>query len=355
MTELLNPPTKGLDDAFQKAKEIIGIDDISYILSGSDETYRMPEHFTFMPTKIAYEKNMLFKPPYELTDRIADMGEIDGGVFLYVPKGMKLTDPISACFLVSLTNQKVVNQLVLDEGAEAHIIMGCAAQEYVSKEREHISVTEIYLMPGAKLTYTMIHSWDEAVAVYPKTGGVLGKNSELSLNYIALKPIRDLRSNPRLWLDEGAVANLNSIVFLKRGQMDLGGEVYLKGQGAKGFIVSRVVTDKGKVTSRGFISAEAKDTVGHIECDGLMLSPTGGQIVTLPGLSTSVDEVNLTHEASLGKLSEQELEWLIAKGFSKEEAEALILGGFLDISQLNLPKRVEEEVRRNIQGLEFSM
>ncbi len=346
-------------DTMALYQQIVGTWNPDYILdnlmeSGQWRSGTTPKGLTVTSLLSAYKRGELFRPPFELTGEKFDISDTTGGVFIYVPPNTKLQQPITACFLIDMSNQFVINQIVVDKNSEVNLIVGCATTAYRPQTRQHLSVTEIYLADGAKLRYSMVHSWDETVEVLPYTSVVAGNDVEITFNYVGLHPVKRLISSPRFDLRVNSSVTVNSVVFLKRGYVELGGEAYLRGEGAKAFLNSRVVTEEGHIISRGYIYAEAKDTVGHIECDGLLLSDRG-RVITQPTLSASVMDVSLTHEASLGKLSETEIEWLLAKGFSEDEAKALILSGFLNLSDMNLPDNVQLQVRQILGSREFNM
>lgn len=127
----------------------------------------------------------------------------------------------------------------------------------------------------------------------------------------------------------------------------------LQGEGAGGEIVSRVVSEGGTVISRQMISGNVKGSIGHMECSGLLLNERG-VIHSVPELRGEHPDINLSHEAAIGRISDEELSYLMTRGLSEEQARSLIIRGFLDIRIEGLPEKVQllvdEIIDRSITG-----
>ena len=275
------------------------------------------------------------------------------GYFLYVPKGVKVETPIQACFFIKLGGyrQHTHNVIVVDEGAEAHITNGCAIAAYLDNGA-HLGMTEIFVRRGGLLTYTMIHAWAPEVEVRPRTGVRVEAGGKYVSTYVSLKEASLVQTSPVVDLvGEGAVAELNSVIYAPKGSnYDVGGVVHLKAPGTRAEILSRSVSNGGIVRSPVVIEAHAPQTKGHIACDGLMLSEEGG-IITVPGLTTYVQDTQLSHEAAVGRISDEELFYLMARGLSEEEATALIVKGFVSIKVPGLPEVVQKSIDQTVAML----
>jgi Fe-S cluster assembly scaffold protein SufB len=130
--------------------------------------------------------------------------------------------------------------------------------------------------------------------------------------------------------------------------MDMGGDCSIAGKNGRAELTtSAVALDRAKLTMRGRILCEADDGRGHISCRGLMLSDEA-EIYTIPELISRRMNASLTHEAAIGRISEDQLIYLMSRGLSREEAESLIVRGFLDVSPLNLPSFLEESIKKII-------
>jgi hypothetical protein len=127
----------------------------------------------------------------------------------------------------------------------------------------------------------------------------------------------------------------------------------LDGRDASGEILSRVVSEGGTVISRQFLSGNQAGTFGHMECSGLMLNEKG-VIHSIPELRGAHPDINLAHEAAVGKISSEELSYLMTRGLTEEQARSLIIRGFLDIKIEGLPEKIqsfmEEIISRSVEG-----
>ena len=311
----------------------------------------LPLEEAFM--KYDWLKNYVWKlrSPYE--DKYTAFNALHGrgGFFLRILEGRKLYMPIQACFLAYSRGilQNVHNIIVAEPGSEAYIITGCTAHK-LSQKTLHIGVTEIFVRSSAKLNYTMIHKWGPSFHVRPRTGMLLEDDAELVYNYIILGSVASFQSQPSARLvGERATLSMNNIVYLEgSSDMDLGGEAFIEGGGGRvELITSAVVADEAKLTNRGRIVCEADNCRGHISCRGLMLSDNA-EVSAIPCLVSRRMNSELTHEAAIGRISEEQLFYLTARGISREEAESLIVRGFLDTSSMKLPEHLDKGVKRII-------
>ena len=151
---------------------------------------------------------------------------------------------------------------------------------------------------------------------------------------------------------EKASARFTSLILSPENSIyDLGSRVYLSAPKTSAEIISRAISSGGDSISRGHIIAEAPQTRGHLECNGLFIVE-GGIIDAVPQLTAKVQDTDLSHEAALGKIDEEKLEYLMARGLSREQSTQMIIKGFLDVGILGLPPALEEEVQRNMELME---
>ncbi|MBS3813515.1 SufD family Fe-S cluster assembly protein, partial [Candidatus Bipolaricaulota bacterium] len=155
--------------------------------------------------------------------------------------------------------------------------------------------------------------------------------------------------DPQYWVESNGQVEVNSITLSQGDSLvDLGGKIYLEGAGSSGVNNSKgVITDGSRVITRGTISAEAQETKGHISCDALVMND-GARMETYPGLSSSVDNAELSHEAAIGKIKEEELFYLMSRGLDEEEATQLIVQGFVNPVIEDLPEEFLDEVKQII-------
>ncbi len=341
--------TDNLPDEVLKAIEEVGLDKYGFDSSSyylKDETEFQIETaresgLIVTSIKEAYRKGWLDNYLYTLVKPYVPPEKLQGGFFIRVPKGLKVSQPLTTCFLLTKDmEQYVANVIVVEEGASLDLFVGCSRVSYNIKGGKHLATTEVFVGKNASFTYSMIHMWAPDTEVYPRTGALVEENGKIAFNYASLREIRNLVSNPKIKLKANAEATVNNLIYLPKGAIDMGGVAELLGEGAKAKLISRMVVKDGHGITRGLIVASSPKVIGHIECDGMILSDKG-KLTTLPGLEANYSDVQLTHEASIGKVSDEELEWLVAKGFTEEEALELIVKGFLDPASLDMPESIK--------------
>ena len=277
------------------------------------------------------------------------------GYFIRALAGSKISDPVQACLYIGQEDiiQDVHNIIIVEEGAELHVITGCATDKNIKKGM-HIGVSEFYVKKGGKLTFTMIHRWGEEVAVRPRTGVIVEEDGLYVSNYICMKPVKDLQMYPTTKLvGTGAVSRMNSILVAPPGShMDIGGRAILMAPGTKAEIIARTISTGGTIINRGHLLAEAQETKAHLECHGLLLSKQG-VIHAVPELEARTDNAELSHEAAVGKIAPEEIEYLMARGLSEEDSIATIVRGFLNVKIEGLPDSLKREIDRTIQEFSF--
>ncbi|CAK7007178.1 MAG: hypothetical protein DELT_00289 [Desulfovibrio sp.] len=278
-----------------------------------------------------------------------------GGYFIRAKKGVKIAEPVQSCLFIkgNGTGQKVHNIVVVEEGAELHVISGCATAED-TEDAAHIGVSEYYVEKGGKLTFTMIHNWGEDVAVRPRSAGVLAEDASFVNNYVLLQKVKDLVMYPTMSLNgANAVARFNSVIVAPEGSyVDTGNRLLLNAPNTRGEIIARTLTTGGVIINRGFIGGHAAPAKGHLECKGLILGE--GRIHAIPELDATVDGVELSHEAAVGKIAQEEIEYLMARGLDEDEATSTIVRGFLNVDIMGLPPELQQAMDDEIQKLDAS-
>ncbi len=276
------------------------------------------------------------------------------GYFLRALPGVKAVYPLQACLFINDNNiiQNVHNVIIAEEGSDLQVITGCATASDV-KRGLHIGISEFYIKKGARLTFTMVHNWAEDVSVRPRTVALVEEGGTFLSNYICLKPVRNLQMYPKAELvGRNALARYNSILFAHPGtHLDVGSGVILKAEGSRAEVITRAVSAGGDIIARGRLKGEAEGIKAHLECLGLILSDEG-LIHAIPELEGTVRGVDLSHEAAVGKIAKDEIEYLMAKGLSSGEAQAAIVRGFLDTSIMGLPATLQKEIDSAISACE---
>ncbi|MBF0234694.1 MAG: SufD family Fe-S cluster assembly protein, partial [Desulfamplus sp.] len=279
----------------------------------------------------------------------------DQGFFIGIGKGVKVAKPIQTCLHIAKEkfSQKVHNIIVAEENSEIHIIAGCSTSEHL-KSGLHIGLSEFYVKKGATLKYTMIHDWGENVCVRPKTAVHVEEGGVFISNYISLKPVGSIISNPITYLEKDATARINSILVAGKGSfMDMGTIVELKAPGARAEIISRAIVAGGTIISRGHLIGKQAGVKGHLECKGLILKE--GLLHAIPELSGYMPGVEMSHEAAVGKIDKREIEYLMARGVDEGEAISTIVRGFLNVEIEGLPRELAEKMDQAVKETEKDM
>lgn len=260
--------------------------------------------------------------------------------------------PLQAClFLAKTSVQHVHNIVIAEKGAELHIISGCASASY-TKKGSHIGVTEFYIGEGAHVTSTMIHNWGEEISVFPRSASIVQENGVFLSNYICMQPVRRIEMAPIARLEgKNSVGRFNSIVIAPPGSyLDLGSVAQLSAEGASAELMTRAITTGGHIISRGLIEGQTRRTKGHIECKGLILKD--GTIHAIPEIKGEVVDTELSHEAAVGKIAREEIEYLMSRGLDEEVATATIIRGFLDVRIDGLPGVLQDQIDAAIDAAE---
>ena len=276
------------------------------------------------------------------------------GYFVRVPAGKKSAMPVQTCLMLGSkkVSQTVHNIIVVEEEASLDIITGCTSKKGV-EEGLHLGITEMYVKKGATLNFTMIHNWAEQIGVRPRTVVHVEEGGTYISNYICLKPVRSVQAYPTVKLEgKGAVTRLSTIAIAHPGsELDLGSRAIFNAPEARAELISRTITIGGRIIARGEMIANAKGAKGHLECKGLVLGK--GSQLAIPILEANIDDVELTHEAAVGKIAKDQVEYLMARGITEEEAVGMIVRGFLDVGIRGIPDELRNEIENTITQTAF--
>jgi Fe-S cluster assembly scaffold protein SufB len=279
------------------------------------------------------------------------------GYFIRSLPGAKSVYPLQACLYLGQDNlaQDVHNVIIAEEGSELHIITGCATAPHVGSGL-HVGISEFYIKKGAKMTFTMIHNWAPGVAVRPRSATIVDEGGLFLSNYVCMHPVGSLQMYPVAHLmGEGAITRFNAILLAAPGsKMDVGSRVLLKAKGTRAEIISRAITTGGEIIARGHIHGQVPEIKAHLECKGLILSDEG-LIHAIPELEGNKKDIDLSHEAAVGKIAREEVEYLMARGLSEDEATATIVRGFLHVEIEGLPPELKAEMDRAVEMSEKAL
>jgi uncharacterized protein len=309
-----------------------------------------------LPVRKALEKDWIQEYFWKLVSVDADkytaaaaLDLHDGYVIRALP-GSKSIYPVQACLYLDKEGlqQNVHNLIIAEEGSELHIITGCSTSPHMRKGI-HVGISEFFVKKNAKLSFTMIHNWAEDMYVRPRSVARVEEGGLFLNNYICMKPVKSLQMYPTTHLEgRDAVARFYSIIVGSPGsEYDLGGRIFLKKPGNKAEIVARTISNGGKIIARGHLIGEVAEIKAHLECKGLLLN--GGLIHAIPELEGHADGVEMSHEAAVGKIAQEEISYLMSRGLSEEEATSTIVRGFLNVDIPGLPPQLKAEIDRAIE------
>jgi Fe-S cluster assembly scaffold protein SufB len=290
----------------------------------------------------------------EITRYVAAQKEPKGYVII-AHAGSNNILPIQACLYLGREQiQHVHNIIIAEEGAELHIISGCTSGAHVGKGGAHYGISEFYVKKNAKISFTMIHNWSEDIEVFPRSASIVEDNGVFLSNYVCMQPVKKVQMYPTANLvGENSVARFSSIVIASRTSFfDLGSRAILEGKGASAELITRAITKGGTIISRGHILGKTAGTRGHLECKGLILQD--GRIYAIPEIEGNVVGTELSHEAAVGKLARDEIEYLMSRGLDEDEATATIIRGFLDVKITGLPDALQKQIDATIDVAEKS-
>jgi len=289
--------------------------------------------------------------PYESKLAAYHTAVWNGGVFLHVEPGLKVPMPLHLFFLIQNSAMAQAPHIIIDarEGSEVHLIEGCTSPVLV-RHSLHLDMSEVYVGKNAKVKLSVLQNWPEYVHTRPMTRAIIEENGEFINTTVGLGTGKSNIANPKYIVKENGYVELNGIILGQKDYyVDLGGEMDLEGKGARGMNASKsVIMDKSTVITRGLIRAKAPKTKGHISCDALILNPEA-KMETYPGLASEVDDAELSHEAAIGKIREEELFYLMSHGLKEEEATQLIVKGFVNPLLKDIPLEFVIEIRKIIE------
>ena len=276
-----------------------------------------------------------------------------GGSFIYIPPGIKVDMPLQAYFRINAENigQFERTLIIADEGSEVHYIEGCTAPVY-SSESLHSAVVELVAHKNAHLRYTTIQNWSNDVynlvtkRAYAYEGakvewidGNIG--SRLTMKY------------PGIYLmGERAYGETLSIAFAGKNQhQDTGAKMVHLAPNTTSKITSKSVSRlNGRSTYRGLLNVAkgATNVKATVRCDALLLDDTS-KTDTYPYMEINQEDATITHEATVGKIGDEQIFYLMTRGFSEEEALTLIVNGFMEPFTKELPMEYAVELNRLIK------
>jgi Fe-S cluster assembly protein SufB len=276
-----------------------------------------------------------------------------GGSFIYVPPGVEVEMPLQAYFRINSENAGQFERtlIIADEGSKVHYIEGCSAPVYTS-DSLHSAVVEIVVKPHARVTYTTIQNWSpnvynlvtkrarvEAYGHMEWIDGNIG--SKLTMKYPAVYLV-----------GEGATGEVLSVAYAGAGQhQDAGAKMVHAAPNTSSKIVSKSISKDGGITTyRGLVRIDegATGAKSHVECDALILDEQSVS-KTLPYMEIGERDAQVGHEATVSKIADEQLFYLMSRGLSEEQAMGMIVNGFIEPITKTLPMEYAVEWSRLIE------
>jgi Fe-S cluster assembly scaffold protein SufB len=278
----------------------------------------------------------------------AQMDLHDGYVIRALP-GSRVVYPVQACMYLDRENlsQNVHNIIIAEEDSELHVITGCATAPHLRRGL-HVGISEFFVKNKAKLSFTMIHHWAEEMYVRPRSAAVVEEGALFLSNYICMKPVKSLQMYPTTRLiGRGATSRFYSLLVGSPGSdLDVGGRILLEAPETRAEIIARTISNGGTIVARGDMVGKVPGVKAHLECRGLIIK--GGSIHAIPELKGTVDGVEMSHEAAVGKIAQEEIMYLMSRGMSEDDAIATIVRGFLSVDIPGLPPQLKAEIDRAV-------
>lgn len=276
-----------------------------------------------------------------------------GGSFIYVPKGVKLSKPVQSYFRINSERMGQFERtlIIVEDEADIHYVEGCTAPQY-SKDSLHAAVVEIYVKKNAHCRYSTVQNWSNNI-----------------VNLVTKRTLVDDYGHME-WIDGNVGAGLNmkypacvlkgkgakgttvSIAFASTGQLqDTGAKMIHLGENTTSTIISKsICRGGGKVNYRGMVSCgnKALGARSHVECDTLILDDVSTSD-TIPTNSGKNSDMYIEHEATVSKVNEEQLFYLMSRGLTEAEATEMIVMGFIEPFSKELPMEYAVELNRLIK------
>jgi len=279
-----------------------------------------------------------------------------GGSFVYIPKGVKVSIPLQAYFRINSKNTGQFERtlIIADEGSSIHYIEGCTAPTY-SSDSLHSAVVELIALPGSHLRYTTIQNWSNNVYNLVTKRAMAHKNAIVEWLDGNLGSKLTMKFPSVYLVGEGARGEILSCAMAGKGQhQDAGAKLVFAAPNTSGTIISKSVSKNGGRSSyRGLVKVfpNATNVKVNVRCDALLLDEAS-RSDTYPTMEIQDETAQISHEATVSKVGEEQLFYLMSRGLTEQEAVTLIVNGFFEAFVKELPMEYAVELNRLI-GMEM--
>ena len=276
-----------------------------------------------------------------------------GGSFIYVPPGVQVEMPLQAYFRINTRNMGQFERtlIIVDEGAWVHYVEGCTAPTY-SSDSLHSAVVEIIVKEGGRCRYTTIQNWSNNVYNLVTKRAQAHRNATMEWVDANLGSKLTMKYPAVLLMEEGAHGEVLSIAFAGAGQhQDAGAKITHLAPNTTSQIISKSISkDGGRASYRGLLKVveDADNIKSNVVCDALLLDDDS-RSDTWPYIEIDSRKVTMGHEASVSKVGEDQLFYAMSRGLSEDEANAMIVNGFIEPLVKELPMEYALELNRLVQ------
>jgi Fe-S cluster assembly protein SufB len=276
-----------------------------------------------------------------------------GGSFVYVPKGVKVDLPLQAYFRLNVANigQFERSLIIADEGAQVHYVEGCTAPTYTT-DSFHSGVIEIIVKKNARVRYSTIQNWSTNVYNLVTQRAKVDEGGTMEWVDCNLGSKVTMKYPSCYLMGEGAHGEILSVAFAADGQhQDAGGKIIHFAPNTSSKIISKSISKgTGRSSYRGLLKVHkgAVNARSNVVCDALLLNPKS-RSDTYPYIEIDEEDVTIGHEASVSKVGEEQLFYLMSRGLSEEEATTMVVSGFIEPLVKELPMEYAVEMNRLIQ------
>lgn len=276
-----------------------------------------------------------------------------GGSFIYVPKGVKLEKPLQSYFRINneKSGQFERTLIIVDEGADVHYVEGCTAPTY-SKESLHAAVVEIVILPGGKCRYSTVQNWSNNIVNLVTKRAVCFENAQMEWIDGNIGSQVNMKYPACILKGRGAKGTCISVAVAGRGQFQDAGArmIHLAPETSSTIISKSIVRNGGVANYRGKVlhGPNAIDCRSHVECDTLILDDYSCSD-TIPSNVMQNDQSYIEHEATVSKISDEQLFYLMSRGISEKDATQMIIMGFIEPFSRELPMEYAVELNQLIK------
>lgn len=292
-------------------------------------------------------------PPHDNKFAALNSAVWSGGSFIYVPKGVHIELPLQAYFRINAENMGQFERtlIIADEGSSVHYVEGCTAPTY-STDSLHSAVVEIIVKKGARVQYTTIQNWSTNVYNLVTKRAFAYRDAEMFWLDCNLGSKLTMKYPAIFLLEPGARGEVQSLAFANKNQhQDAGAKIIHAAPNTTSKIVAKSISKGGGRSSyRGLLKVAkgATNIKSHVSCDALLLDENS-RSDTYPNMQIEESDVTIAHEATVSKIGEEQLFYLMSRGLTEEEAASAIVNGFAKPIIKQLPMEYALELNRLIE------